>query len=131
MWETIRWQILNANQIEVSPDQRSLAWKELIANVANNAPLEHTFRTMLKRVDLENFDYNTPIVYDLKYKNLLIFNERLKGALNRPVQFDASIINVRILHALLVFICVTFLCVILSMNIGTMKNNQFVDMIDK
>ena len=128
MWDTIRWQILNANEIEVSPDHRSLAWRELILNVANNTPLDHTFRTMLKRVDLENFDYNTPIVYNLKDKTLKVYNERLRVALNRPVSFNNQTINVKIAHILLVFICVVLLCALAVFRgankpIGAIKND--------
>ncbi|UZE89757.1 PIF-6 [Parapoynx stagnalis nucleopolyhedrovirus] len=112
MWETIRWQILDADEIEVVPEHRSLAWRELIINIANNTPLNNTFRTMFKKADFENFDYQTPIVYNIKNNSLIIYNERLRAALNRPKRFSERTINVNFSHVLLAFICMVLLCVL-------------------
>ncbi|AGA16219.1 hypothetical protein [Thysanoplusia orichalcea nucleopolyhedrovirus] len=112
MWESIRWQILNGDEIEVSPEHRSLAWRELIINVANNTPLDNTFRTMFQKADFKNFDYNTPIVYNLKTKTLTMYNERIRAALNRPVRANDQTINVNIVHVVLLFICIILLIVL-------------------
>nr|WRK23728.1 odv-nc42 [Bombyx mori nucleopolyhedrovirus] len=112
MWESIRWQILNGDEIEVSPEHRSLAWRELIVNVANNTPLDNTFRTMFQKADFENFDYNTPIVYNLKTKTLTMYNERIRAALNRPARFNDQTINVNIAYVFLLFICIVLLNVL-------------------
>ncbi|USC25916.1 pif-6 [Palpita vitrealis nucleopolyhedrovirus] len=112
MWESVRWQILNGDEIEVVPEHRVLAWTELIINVANNTPLNATFRTMFQKADFENFDYNTPLVYNLKNKTLTIYNERLKSALNRPVRLNNQTINVNIAHVFLLFICIVLLTVL-------------------
>jgi hypothetical protein len=112
MWETIRWQISNGDEIEVAPEHRSLAWRELIINVANNTPLNGTFRTMFQRADFENFDYHTPIVYNVKNKTLIVYNERIRAALNRPRRFNEQTINVNFLHVLFAFICIALLSVL-------------------
>ncbi|ABE68454.1 unknown [Plutella xylostella multiple nucleopolyhedrovirus] len=112
MWESIRWQILNGDEIEVSPEHRSLAWRELIINVASNTPLDNTFRTMFQKADFENFDYNTPIVYNLKTKTLTMYNERIRAALNRPVRFNDQTVNVNIAYVFLFFICIVLLSVL-------------------
>jgi Per os infectivity factor 6 len=112
MWETIRWQILNSDEIEVAPEYRSLAWRELIINIANNTPSNNTFRTMFKKADFENFDYHTPIVYNIKNNSLQIYNERLRAALNRPKRFNEQTINVNFSHVLLAFICIVLICVL-------------------
>lgn len=123
MWETIRWQILNEEEIEVSPEHRSLAWRELIINIANNTPLNNTFRTMFKKADFENFDYNTPIVYNIKNKTLIVYNERVRAALNRPRRFNEQTINVNFSHILLAFICL----VLLSVLVVFYKPNTVID----
>nr|QNN89322.1 hypothetical protein [Spilarctia obliqua nucleopolyhedrovirus] len=112
MWDTIRWQILGSDKIEVAPEHRALAWRELIANVAYATPLNYTFRTMFQRADFENFDYNTPIVYNVKTKELLMLNERIRAALNRPVHYNDRTINVNTAHVLLLFILVVLLTVL-------------------
>ncbi|ABF50320.1 unknown [Antheraea pernyi nucleopolyhedrovirus] len=112
MWDAVRWQLLSADEVEVAPEYRALAWRELIANVANGTPLDFTFRTMFQRADFENFDYNTPIVYNVKNKELIVLNERLKAALNRPVRRSDRTINVTTAHPFLLFILVVLLTVL-------------------
>ncbi|QDL57045.1 PIF-6 [Dione juno nucleopolyhedrovirus] len=112
MWDAIRWQVLSADEVEVAPEHRALAWRELIANVAHNTPLNFTFRTMFQRADLENFDYNTPIVYNVKSRELIVLNERIRAALNRPVQHNDRTINVNTRHVFLLFIVVLILTVL-------------------
>jgi hypothetical protein len=114
MWETVRWQLLGSDEIEVAPEHRALAWRELIANVANGTPLDFTFRTMFQKADFENFDYNTPIVYDVKNKTLIVLNERLKAALNRPVRRSDRTINVNTAHVFLLFILAVLLTVLVA-----------------
>ena len=84
MWENIRWRVLNSDQIEVTPDERELAWKELIIQMISTMPKDPNFRTLVNKADFKNFDYHTPLVYDVKEKELQIFNDRVKGGLNRP-----------------------------------------------
>nr|AFS51963.1 DekiORF85 [Dendrolimus kikuchii nucleopolyhedrovirus] len=113
MWELINWQILNSDEIEVVPEHRSLAWRELIINVAAGTPLDNTFRTMFQKADLENFDYNTPIVYNIRDKSLTVYNERLRAALNRPTaRHNDRTININIAHILIAFICIVVLGVV-------------------
>nr|UIX56210.1 HycuOrf-82 hypothetical protein [Hyphantria cunea nucleopolyhedrovirus]UIX56355.1 HycuOrf-82 hypothetical protein [Hyphantria cunea nucleopolyhedrovirus] len=112
MWDTIRWQILSSDEVEVAPDHRALAWRELIANVAYTTPRNYTFRTMFQQADFENFDYNTPIVYNVKTKELIVLNERIRAALNRPVLHSDRTINVNTAHVLLLFILAVLLTVL-------------------
>ena len=114
MWDTVRWQMLSSNEVEVAPEHRALAWRELIANVANDTPLDYTYRTMFQRPDFENFDYNTPIVYDVKNKELIVLNERIRAALNRPVRRSDRTINVNTVHVFLLFILAVLLTVVVA-----------------
>ncbi|QBC76064.1 pif6 [Neophasia sp. alphabaculovirus] len=114
MWDTVRWQVLSSNEVEVAPEHRALAWRELIANVADGTPLDYTFRTMFQRADFENFDYNTPIVYNVKNKELIVLNERIRAALNRPVRRSDRTINVNTVHVFLLFILVVLLTVVVA-----------------
>ncbi|AJD09243.1 hypothetical protein [Condylorrhiza vestigialis mutiple nucleopolyhedrovirus] len=114
MWDTVRWQVLSSNEVEVAPEHRALAWRELIANVANGTPLDYTYRTMFQRADFENFDYNTPIVYDVKNKELIVLNERIRAALNKPVRRSDRTINVNTVHVFLLFILTVLLTVVIA-----------------
>ncbi|AAQ91741.1 unknown [Choristoneura fumiferana DEF multiple nucleopolyhedrovirus] len=114
MWDTVRWQVLSSNEVEVAPEHRALAWRELIANVADGTPLDYTFRTMFQRADFENFDYNTPIVYNVKNKELIVLNERIRAALNRPVRRSDRTINVNTVHVFLLFILAVLLTVVVA-----------------
>ncbi|ABI13851.1 hypothetical protein AGNV_094 [Anticarsia gemmatalis multiple nucleopolyhedrovirus] len=114
MWDTVRWQVLSSNEVEVAPEHRALAWRELIANVADDTPLDYTFRTMFQRADFENFDYNTPIVYNVKNKELMVLNERIRAALNRPFRRSDRTINVNTVHVFLLFILVVLLTVVVA-----------------
>ncbi|AAC59072.1 unknown [Orgyia pseudotsugata multiple nucleopolyhedrovirus] len=114
MWDTVRWQVLSSDEVEVAPDHRALAWRELIANVARDTPLDYTFRTMLQRADLENFDYNTPIVYNVKRKELIVLNERMRAALQRPVRRSDRTINANTAHVFLLFILAVLLTVLVA-----------------
>lgn len=112
MWDSVRWQILGPDEVEVAPEHRALAWRELIANVARDTPLSFTFRTMFKRADLENFDYNTPIVYNVKSRELVVLNERMRAALNRPARRSDRTINANSAHVFLLFILALLLTVL-------------------
>jgi hypothetical protein len=114
MWNTVRWQVLSSDEVEVVPEHRALAWRELIANVADGTPIDYTFRTMFQRADFENFDYNTPIVYNVKNKELIVLNERIRAALNRPVRRNDRTTNVNTAHVFLLFILTVLLTVIVA-----------------
>lgn len=116
MWDTIRWQVLSSDEVEIAPEHRALAWRELIANVAYNTPLNYTFRTMFQQADFENFDYNTPIVYNVKNKELTVLNERIRAALNRPVRYSDRTINVNASHVFLLFILAVLLTVLVALS---------------
>lgn len=67
---------------------------------------------MFQKADFENFDYNTPIVYNLKTKTLTMYNERIRAALNRPARFNDQTTNVNIAYVFLFFICIVLLNVL-------------------
>lgn len=67
---------------------------------------------MFQKADFENFDYNTPIVYNVKTKELIVLNERLRAALNRPVRHNDRTINVNSAHIFLLFILAVLLTVL-------------------
>ncbi|AIZ48650.1 ac68 [Agrotis segetum nucleopolyhedrovirus B] len=109
----VRWRMLNTDRVEVSPESREHAWKDLIIDTLLNAPLDSTYRTMIDKANFENFDYNRPLIYEIKDKVLLITNDNLNRALNRPVG-TLSVFNIMSIHVLLAFICSILLTVVIA-----------------
>ncbi|QEI03541.1 PIF-6 [Spodoptera cosmioides nucleopolyhedrovirus] len=106
----VRWRLLNRDRVEVSPESREHAWKDLITNVLLDSPTDDTFRTMINKANLENFDYNRPLIYEVKDKTLLITNDNLNRALNRPIG-TLSALNIMSIHVFFAFICAILLTV--------------------
>ncbi|ACI47461.1 unknown [Spodoptera litura nucleopolyhedrovirus II] len=106
----VRWRLLNRDRVEVSPESREHAWKDLVIDVLLNSPTDTTFRTMIDKANFENFDYNRPLIYQVKDKTLLITNDNLNRALNRPTG-TLSALNIMSIHVFFAFICAILLTV--------------------
>nr|ANS70966.1 per os infectivity factor 6 [Lymantria dispar multiple nucleopolyhedrovirus] len=118
----IKWRFLNADRVEVTPEYREHAWKDLIVDEMQKMPKYDAFRTCVNRADFENFDYKTPIVYEINNKTVLINNEFFNKLLNRP-RLYASASVVRPIQIFFAFICCVLLS-ILTAHIGTDDNDR-------
>ncbi|APO13983.1 PIF-6 [Plodia interpunctella granulovirus] len=78
------WQIVDRNFIEVVPNERENAWKDLLILALRVTPL--SFRKNLRAASLRHFDYRQPILYDLKNKRLGISTQSVIDALSPPSQ---------------------------------------------
>ncbi|AKC91699.1 pif6 [Lambdina fiscellaria nucleopolyhedrovirus] len=107
----VKWRILNSDRVEVSPEDREHAWKDLIIDVLKQCPRYNSYRTMINKANFENFDYKQPIVYEMSNEQLLINNEFLNKTLNRPFVI-VSPINMRVAHVMFLFICSVLLIVV-------------------
>lgn len=106
----VRWRMLNTDRVEVSPESREHAWKDLIIDTLLDSPADSTYRTMINKANFENFDYKRPLIYEIKNKVLLITNDNLNRALNRPTG-TLSALNIMSIHVFLAFICAILLTV--------------------
>ncbi|QHB21726.1 pif-6 [Artaxa digramma nucleopolyhedrovirus] len=126
----VKWRMLNSDRVEVTPNDRQEAWQNLIINILQTSPNYNTYRTMVNKANLENFDFKIPIVYEVKNKTLLINNEFLNKALNRP-RTMVSPLNVTSFQIVLVFICALLLIVIADITAHINDNdNRAVDLDD-
>lgn len=105
--------MLNSDRIEVSPESREHAWKDLIIDTLLDSPEDGTFRTLINKANFENFDYHRPLIYQIKDRTLLITNDSLSKALNRPLG-TLSPLNIMSVHVVLAFICAVLLTVVVA-----------------
>ncbi|QOD40066.1 pif-6 [Matsumuraeses phaseoli granulovirus] len=77
------WQIVDRQYIEVIPNERENAWKDIIILILKSTP--QSYRKGIRAGVLEHFDFKQPIVYDLKRKQINLEN---LSAL-RPPQYAA------------------------------------------
>lgn len=96
--------MLNSDRVEVSPESREHAWKDLLIDLLESSPGYEAYRTAVTRADFEYFDFNRPIIYEIKNRTMLINSEFFNIALNRPSRAVAPI-NIMSLHVFLAFIC--------------------------
>ncbi|BAC67306.1 hypothetical protein AhnVgp055 [Adoxophyes honmai nucleopolyhedrovirus] len=115
--KTVRWRILNTDKIEVVPDDLDTAWKNIIFKVIKDSPTYASYRTHINKANFENFDYKSPIIYELKTKQLLVTNEPLKKALSfkPPTLFNKILFDFSLNRLLLIFIC-SILLIIITFN---------------
>ncbi|ABY65790.1 unknown [Orgyia leucostigma nucleopolyhedrovirus] len=107
----VKWRMLNADRVEVTPEDRKDAWQKIIIDTLRNCPSYDTYRTLVNKANFDNFDYNRPIVYEIGNKTLLINSEFLNKSLNRP-RVAVAAMNVKSFHIVLAFICAMLLTVI-------------------
>lgn len=115
--------MLNSARVEVSPESREHAWKDLITDTLLASPRDDSYRTLIDKANFEHFDYKRPLVYDIKNRIVLINNEFLNIALNRPT---GSLRPLKIIstHVLLAFISLVLLIVITD---GVFNRDYFRD----
>ncbi|AAZ67428.1 orf57 [Trichoplusia ni single nucleopolyhedrovirus] len=111
---SIRWRMLNSARVEVSPESREHAWKDLVIDTLLASPKDDSYRTMINKANFENFDYNRPLIYDIKTNTVLINSEFLNRALNRP-SGSLDPLNVMSAHVFLAFICSLLLIVLTAL----------------
>ncbi|AMF83856.1 pif-6 [Cnaphalocrocis medinalis granulovirus] len=87
------WQIIDGKYIEVVPNEREMAWKDLIVLVLRLTP--QTYRSNLRLGTLQYFDYKQPIVYDLNRRQLGLSTNSVLNALQPPRKqlFDSSVLS--------------------------------------
>lgn len=105
--------MLNSDRVEVSPEFREKAWKDLIISTVQNVSDDNTYRTCINKATIETFDYKRPLVYEIKNKTVLINNDFLNKALNRP-SHSTSPIRMNSLQIFLSFIGLVLITIILS-----------------
>ncbi len=103
--------MLNSARIEISPESREHAWKDLITDTLLDSPTDSSYRTLIDKANFEHFDYKRPLIYDIKNKTVLINNEMLNRALNRPIG-SLRPLNVISVQVFLAFICSLLIIVI-------------------
>ncbi|ABI35738.1 hypothetical protein [Ectropis obliqua nucleopolyhedrovirus] len=119
----IRWRMLNSDRVEVTPEDRQDAWQNLIVSTLNNSPVYSTYRTLINRANFENFDYKRPLIYEIGRRTLLINNEFLNRALNRPNALVAPL-NVKSFHIALAYMCAVIITIIIAI---VFNNNIYVE----
>ncbi|AQQ80387.1 PIF-6 [Betabaculovirus altermyunipunctae] len=97
--------------IEVVPRDREQAWKDLIILALHSTPF--TYRTHLRKANLEHFDYNQPIYYSLKEHKLGLVDGDLIKSFRPPVYstIDNQLINpfaVMVVFIMLLLSCVAW-----------------------
>ncbi|QEI03604.1 PIF-6 [Rachiplusia nu nucleopolyhedrovirus] len=121
----VRWRMLNSARVEVTPEGREHAWKDLVIDTLLQSPTNSSYRTLIDKANFEHFDYKRPLIYDIKNKTVLINNEFLNKALNRPIGTlrPLDLISGQVLLA---FICSVLLIVIsgLMFNRDTVLDNS-------
>ncbi|AKN80752.1 hypothetical protein [Diatraea saccharalis granulovirus] len=80
--EKYHWRIVNREYIEVDPNDRERAWKDILILALRITP--QTYRSGIRRGMLEHFDFKQPIYYDIKRKELGLSTKSVLEALNPP-----------------------------------------------
>ncbi|AXS67721.1 pif6 [Cryptophlebia peltastica nucleopolyhedrovirus] len=114
MLDDVKWRVLNADRIEVSPEFRERAYKNLMIDLLLASPKYSAFRTGINKANFENFDYKRPLIYEIKNKQLLVTNEPLRRALDRPM-FTAVPSGITLIQIVYAFIC-SIIIILLSIN---------------
>lgn len=101
------WQIVDRRYIEVVPNERENAWKDLLIMTLLRTP--QTYRKGIRKGFLEHFDFKQPIYYDLKQKRIGALTRDVLSMLNPPSEpkFDSRLISP-------VYVVIGFILVLLS-----------------
>lgn len=78
---------------------------------------------MINKANFENFDYNRPLIYEVKDKTLLITNDNLNKAMNRPTG-TLSALNIMSIHVFFAFICAILLTVAVAQQFNPDDNDN-------
>ncbi|AIS92107.1 hypothetical protein [Erinnyis ello granulovirus] len=87
------WQIVDKQYIEVVPNERRSAWKDLFITILRHTP--QTYKKNLRKGTIEHFDYKQPIVYDIKNRTMGVATQSVLEAMNPPNQpmFNSKVIS--------------------------------------
>nr|AUF82053.1 per os infectivity factor-6 [Cryptophlebia leucotreta granulovirus] len=109
--ERYNWQIVSRQYIEVVPNERKNAWKDLFIMMLSKTP--QAYRKNLRRANLENFDYKQPIFYDLKRKQLGLATRDILQSLDPPSDavFDSSLISPAVVVSGFIMILLSYIIV--------------------
>ncbi|QWO71607.1 per os infectivity factor 6 [Orgyia pseudotsugata single capsid nuclopolyhedrovirus] len=107
----VKWRMLNADRVEVTPEDRKDAWQDIIVDTLRSCPPYSTYRTLVNKANFKNFDYKRPIVYEIKNKTLLVNSEFINKILNRP-RVSVTPLHVKSYHIVLAFICAVLLIIV-------------------
>ncbi|AIE47866.1 pif6 [Peridroma alphabaculovirus] len=119
----VRWRLLNTDRIEVSPESREHAWKDLVIDALLDSPTDDTYRTSVSKANLYNFDYNRPLIYEVKNRTILVTSDFLEKCLNQP-SGTLSPLNIMPIQVLLAFICAVVLTVVVACQFETTINDD-------
>ncbi|QBQ01653.1 pif-6 [Hyphantria cunea granulovirus] len=97
-----KWQIVSNNYVEVIPADREDAWNDIIITALRSTPFD--FRSHLRRSNLEHFDYNAPIYYNLKTKTLSVLNDNVLKSLTPPRYPTINTELIKPIHVITIFI---------------------------
>ncbi|AEN03987.1 ORF66 [Helicoverpa armigera nucleopolyhedrovirus] len=125
----IRWRILNSDRVEISPESREYAWKDLLIDLLLTSPRDNNYRTNFDKANVLNFDYNRPLVYEITNKTLLINSEFFNRALNRP-RAVLSPLNITSVQIFLAFICTVLLALVVAFvfpSDNSLRDNDVLD----
>ncbi|AAK70774.1 ORF114 similar to AcMNPV ORF68 [Cydia pomonella granulovirus] len=109
--EKYNWQIVNRQYIEIVPNERESAWKNLLLLSLRSTP--RAFRKNIRMATLEHFDFKQPIYYDLKRKQLGLSTMSVLEALDPPSNsvLDSSLISPSMIVSGLILIMLSYLVV--------------------
>ncbi|ADB84403.1 hypothetical protein [Apocheima cinerarium nucleopolyhedrovirus] len=118
-----RWRLLNADRVEVTPQDREKAWKELVVDLLSESPRYSSYRTLITKANFENFDYKRPLIYEIRNKTILVNSEFLKNSLNRPRTLVEPM-NVKSYQIVLAFICSLLIVIIIALTFDETDSNE-------
>ncbi|AKR17459.1 PIF-6 [Mocis latipes granulovirus] len=110
-WRIVEEDILTKEDyIEVVPRDREQAWNDIIILALHSTPF--TYRTHLRRSNLQYFDYKQPIYYSLKNRQLGLVDENLLRALRPPFYPTVNNQIVNPFAVMIVFIIILLSCIV-------------------
>nr|UYX49732.1 pif-6 [Darna trima granulovirus] len=106
------WQIVDRQLIEIVPNEREDAWKDLFILMLRNTP--QTFRKNINTALLKHFDYKQPIYYNIKRQELSLATKSVLYGLNPPSKpiFASKLISPTVVVAGFILIVLSCLLII-------------------
>ncbi|UJZ89031.1 pif-6 [Erannis ankeraria nucleopolyhedrovirus] len=118
-----RWRLLNADRVEVTPQDREKAWKELVVDLLLKSPRYSSYRTLINKANFKNFDYKRPLIYEMRDKTILVNSEFLKDSLNRP-RILVEPMNVKSFQIVLAFICSILIIIVIALGFDAIDSDE-------
>ncbi|ABY47828.1 hypothetical protein HaGV_gp137 [Helicoverpa armigera granulovirus] len=109
-WRVVEQDVLTEEDyIEVVPRDREQAWNDLIILALHSTPF--TYRTHLRKANLEHFDYKQPIYYSLKKRQLGLVDDDLIKAFKTPLYSTINNQMINPFTVMIVFIMLLLSCI--------------------